>query len=43
MDNVRVFYYGFCGDEMVIIICVKVKGYVIIICFYGRNSCIGKC
>lgn len=43
MDNVRVPYHGFRGDEMVITICVKVKGHAIIICLHGRNSCIGKC
>lgn len=43
MDNVRVLYHGFRGDEMVITICAKVKGHAIIICLHGRNSCIGKC
>lgn len=43
MDNVRVLYHGFRGDEMVIAICAKVKGHAIIICLHGRNSCIGKC
>lgn len=43
MDNVRVLYHGFRGDEMVIAICAKVKGHAIIICLHGWNSCTGKC